>query len=299
MSSRSPAVAKVPLWRTLGESIRQVLGDLKAVGRLGWPPFMILATFAVVWQFTYPARLARTISAPGAAAPNVQAAMLLMLFGIVALFIQAFCYNAFMVSWYRHVLQASGNVRSGGYWPAFWRTLGYYALVLVGFIVSVSVFSFAAGFIAVIGRNVRTPQTIFPWAAGGTIAVGMIIFFACVARASLVFPAAAYGHSLSLRSAWKRMRGNAWRLIAALCLLSAALLAVEAVPALALNGDAILSLISGRAVRVAPQPIPLAITISVIGKFILLLFLALSASVTATFYRELVLGSRDVVDVFA
>src|SRR6185312_14876945 len=43
-----------------------------------------------------------------------------------------------------------------------------------------------------------------------TFALGLVI-----ARCSLVFPAAACGEPLGLRTAWQQMRGNTWRLIGA------------------------------------------------------------------------------------
>src|SRR5438045_288598 len=136
MSSRSTVAIKVPLWRTLGEAIRQVLGDLKAVGRHGWLPFLILSLFGVVAQLAYANGIMRPLSAGVTGAAAIQAAVPIMLLGLISLVVQALCYNAFMVGWYRHVLKAGENIRTGrGYWPAFWRVLGYYMLLVIGLIV--------------------------------------------------------------------------------------------------------------------------------------------------------------------
>ncbi|MGH7126571.1 MAG: hypothetical protein ACREFI_19495, partial [Stellaceae bacterium] len=63
----------------------------------------------------------------------LQVALPIMLLTLAALVVQTLCYNAFMVSWYRHILRPVDEPAL--YWRAFWRSLGYYAPMLVGFIV--------------------------------------------------------------------------------------------------------------------------------------------------------------------
>jgi hypothetical protein len=284
------------------------LGDLRAVGRLGWLPFLILTVFGLVSQFTSVGRFVQASAVSGAAGSNLQAALVVTVFGFVALIVQTLCLNAFMVSWYRHVLKAGENVRSSvGYWPAFWRVFAYYVLLMVGLIVFVSIVTalISVGLIVMtlVNRIAPTPGGSYQLGAragyfGGI--VGAIIFSLCFTRASLVFPAAACGNSLRLRVAWRKMRGNTWRMIAAYFLVIIVYLAIALIPGLTYNSGAFTDLISGRPLRVVPQPIALAIAIRLLSQIILFLFLALSTSLAAIFYRELVLRpGPDVVEVFA
>ncbi|HKX08955.1 MAG TPA: hypothetical protein VJN67_12220 [Stellaceae bacterium] len=298
MSSQQPTVVKVPLWRTLREAIRQVLGDLKAVGRTGWRPFVILAIFGVISQFTLVDRLGAPIGVG-----NLQPPPLFVLFGFVALLLQALCYNGFMVSWYRHILKASENVESGrGYWAAFWRLLGYYALFIVGFFVFIVILSFVGGVVfavsGVIGGAGRLPG-IHAVLVGAISIAGAFFACLCFMRMSLVFPAAAYGRSLGFRLAWRRMRGNTWRLIIVLFLVTIVWLVIEFVPSLMYNRAAMEAVLSGSMPQIAHLPAPVSIAISLVSQFALFLYFAICCSIVAAFYRELVLSPGDVAEVFA
>jgi len=304
MSSRSAVVIKVPLWRTLGEANRQVLGDLKAVGRYGWLPFLILSLFGIAAQVANGIMRTPAVGVTGAAA--IQAALPIMFLGLVSLVVQALCYNAFVVGWYRHVLKAGQNIQTGrGYWPAFWRVLGYYVLLMLGMIVfmSIAVALILVGLTVLTMANwiAPTPDNFSQFGARAGLVggiVGVVAFGLCFTRASLVFPAAAYGNSLGLRMAWRTMRGNTWRMILAYFLVMTVYLAIALIPALTFNTGAFATLISGDSPRAVPQPIALVIAIRLVSQFVLFLFLALSTSLAAIFYRELVLRPHDVVEVF-
>jgi hypothetical protein len=306
MSSRSAAVIKVPLWRTLGEALRQVLGDLKAVGRRGWVPFLILVTFNLVLQLTPIGRFVRAATVSAASGANLQASLSLILFGLVTLVVQMFCYNGFMVSWYRHFLRPSGTGVDRGYWAAFWRVLGNYVLMVIAMIVFLVIVLLlmmigllalsAVGWIAVTPGQAQQSGARIGYI--GSI-VGAVLFGMCFVRFSLVFPAAASGSALGVRASWRKMRGNTWRLITAFLIVTAAYFVIALIPAFTFNSGALVAMISGSTPRVVPQPMILSIALGVVANFFLFLFLALLSSVTAIFYRELVLRPADVVEIFA
>jgi hypothetical protein len=306
MPKQSAAVVKVPLWGALREAIRRVLGDLKAVGKAGWRPFVALTLFGVATQVLYENGFARTVPAGVTGPDALRVALPIMLLVLVALVVQTLTYNAFMVSWYRHLLGSLDSTGSrSGYWRAFWRSLGYYVLTLIGFIVFTAVVSVVIGIVfagVLIAR--RTVPADFtrsmPVATLTGIAIASIVFFMCFARTTLVFPAAACGSSLGFRLAWRKTRGNTWRLIAAILLVTIAYFVVALAFAFATNGAAILSMISGTVPRIpAPQPFMLVFATQLVGRFIVFLFLALTTSIAAIFYRELVLRPGDVAEVFA
>ncbi|MGH7126570.1 MAG: hypothetical protein ACREFI_19490 [Stellaceae bacterium] len=130
----------------------------------------------------------------------------------------------------------------------------------------------------------------------GEATVAALLFFMSFTRVTLVFPAAACGNALDFRMAWRKMRGNTWRLIAAIVLVTVAYFSVELVLALAINGTAILSVLSGATPQITPRPAMLVFTVQLVSRF---LFLALTSSVAAIFYRELVLRPADVAEVFS
>ena len=127
----------------------------------------------------------------------------------------------------------------------------------------------------------------------------MIVFSLIFTRACLVFPAAASGHSLGLRSAWRKLRGNTWRLITAIFVLTIAYIAIASIPTLTFNAEAFSSIISGTRPKIALLPIPLSITIELFSQIMLFISLTLSSSIAGIFYREIVLRPAAVAEVFA
>jgi hypothetical protein len=302
MSGGAAARIKVPLWRSVGEAINQVFGDLKSIVRTGWLPFTILTAFSVVLQFTLVDRLGAPIalSRDGTAAGNLQTPLLFVLFEFVVLFLLVLCYNGFMVSWYRHILGAGETGR--GYWAAYWRVLGYYVLLIIGFFVLVFVLALVGGIVfavsAIVGRG-HGPTGLHALLVGAIVITGT--FFACFlfTRMSLVFPAAAHGKSLGFRLAWRKMRGNTWRLMAALFLVTIVSLLIEVIPGLTYNRGVIEAIMSGTTPQITPLPAPVSIVIGVFGQFALFLYFAIACSIVAIFYRELVRRSTEVAEVFA
>jgi len=295
-------VTKVPLWGTLGEASRQVFGQLLKLARVGWIPFVILTLYGVATQIAYTSGLGPPIAVGGRTAPNLQTSLLLSAIGLVASLLQLFCYCAFIVSWYRTVLQSGENARTGrGYWSAFWRVLGYYLLTFVALVISLIPASILAGIVMVAARTAGPRSSLFgsAWTVG-TIIVAVLCCLLLITRFSLVFPAAAYGDRLGLRASWRRMRGNTWRLIGAFFVITLMLIAIQAIPAFTLNGDAILALFSGRPPQIyVPHP-SVAIGIGLVSRCVQFLYMALSASITAIFYRDLVLRpGPELVEVFA
>jgi hypothetical protein len=302
VSSRSGTVTKVPLWGTLGEANRQVFGHLTTLIRVGWIPFLILTLYNITIQISFTGGLGPPIAVDGRAASNLQTSLLLTAFGLVATLLVLFCYCAFVVGWYRHVLQAGENVRTGrGYWAAFWRVLGYYLLAFVALVIAFIPASIVAGIGMVAARMVgpRSNWLGLTW-TGGAILIAAFCCFLLITRFSLVFPAAAYGNRLGLRASWRRMRGNTWRLVGALLLISIVSFLIQAIPVFTFNGNAILTAFSGRPPQIHEPHPSVAIGIGLASQCVVFLSMALLTSIIAIFYRDLVLRpGPDVVEVFA
>jgi hypothetical protein len=284
MSGRSETVIKVPLARTLGESIRRVFGDLKYVGRIGWRPFVVLILFSTGEELSFRSGLESPLLSGGAAGS--------------AVLVQAICCTAFMVSWYRHLLEAPGT----GFWRAFWRVLGYYALSVVGIYISMVVVAFLMGIglsaWIFLDRISVTPATATQLGQSigyaGSI-VGAVVSSLLLTRISLIFPASASGHSMGFLQAWQKMYGNTWRLTVAFTLVTIPFFALAFGSTFAFKASSSTALMADLGV----QSIVLNIVIGTVLWLILFLFLALTTSVSAIFYRELVQHPTDVAEVFA
>jgi hypothetical protein len=287
MSARTAAKVKVPLWRALKQAIGQVLGDLKAAGRLGWLPFLILLLFSAGQEVVSASGLWAALLVRG----------LLGAFSFLEFTMQALCCTAFVVAWYRHVLQAREDTR--GFWRAFWRVFGYYALLLIGNLLcgGIAEALIRWGALTIVAAASLQTVNAFRVASTATQVVIGAVAIALFTRSSLVFPAVASGRSLSLRQAWRKMRGNTWRLIAALAFVTIPWFTMS-VAVLVFGSHASAQNFSVGLTKVSVGPLILAIGAGGFFRVILLLFLALLCSVVAIFYRELVQRPADEAEVF-
>jgi hypothetical protein len=302
VSSRSGKVTKVPFWGALGEASRQVFGQLTKLVRVGWIPFLILTLSVVATQVAYLSDLGPPIAVDGRVAPNLQTSLLLGAIGLAALLLQLFCYCGFVVSWYRHALQAGEDARTErGYGSAYWRVMGYFLLAALVLVIALIPGSIVGG-IGMAASRMGGPRSLwfgYTW-LGGAVLFGNLCCLLLITRFSLVFPAAAYGNRLGLRASWRRMRGNTWRLIGAFFLIFIVSFAIQVIPTFALNGDAIMAVFSGRPPQFyVPHP-SVAIGMGLASRCVLFLSMALGTSITAIFYRDLVLRpGPEMVEVFA
>jgi hypothetical protein len=147
-------------------------------------------------------------------------------------------------------------------------------------------------FAAVLSAGLTAPDGNDAVAAGKSFLAGLaaLALLLGVTRLSLLFPAAAFGEPLGLGAAWRALRGNTLRLLAASIL--------SALPIVLVTGVLIGQLLA--AAHLGPgevlarnPPVGLLLLTGVIEVVLRLVLVALGASILSGFYRRVVLQRRE------
>ena len=269
---REAARVKMPVGQVATAAYGAVFGRLGLFLDLAWLPLLILLAVELV------PGLAAEYLWPTSPAPAPSRFGVGEFFETVA---ELLCLNAFAVRWYQAMLFRGQRAAPPRAFIAAWaRFVGYGLALYLPIMASTAALS--------------------PWgksSAGddaaqmlvGAAASVIIIASLGVARVSLVFPAAAYGAPMGLSAAWRQMRGNTWRLIAATLLVCAPVFIIVSLMLSGILGAANLKLDQ------LPQPPPpgLFLLSGVVEVVLNFLFFALGASVTAEFYRRIVLDAPN------
>ena len=181
--SAPPRVSQIDVVDQVGRAYRAVFDHVRLVVEMALLPYLIvLAVELVSLLFVHG-------GTPGRIAAALIHALALLLFGAV-----------FLVRWHRFVLL--GETVGGELLPPGWREY-IVAVVKVGALVF-------AGWIVLAGLALLPPffVTVSLSAAGG------VALTLAALRVSLIFPAAAIGQPIGLRTAWDWITGNFWRLFA-------------------------------------------------------------------------------------
>jgi hypothetical protein len=167
----------------VGRAYRAVFDHVQLVVEMALLPYLIvLAVELVSLFFTHGGMIGRI-------AGGLIHGVGLLLFGAV-----------FVVRWHRFVLL--GETVGGELMPPGWREF-----VVAGIKIGAVVF---AGWVVLIGIALLPPFFItIPLTAVGGVALTLAVL-----RVSLIFPAAAIGQPVGLRTAWDWIGGNFWRLFA-------------------------------------------------------------------------------------
>jgi hypothetical protein len=272
---------KVPIDRVAATAYRIVFGRPGRVLEVAWLPVLVFLAVKLlprlISDYFWPDDPAAAAGPPGS---DIAESVIGML-----------CLSAFAVRWHHLVLAADRPLPLRRFLAVWARFLGYsvafYLVILAvtaGVPVALDALSAAitdhpiAGLAELVAENT----------ADGLVAVIALAISLAVARCSLVFPAVVIGQPLGLAGAWRRMRGNTWRFLAATLLVTAPILLLAYV---------ILDLILEGAHLQLPDPpgrLPpdLFLLNGVLDIVLLFLFAALGATVLADFYRRLVLNVR-------
>jgi hypothetical protein len=255
---------KVPVDQVAAAAYRIVFGRLGRVLELAWLPLLVLLTAELVpgliTDYLWPDAFAdATAGMPGIDIAGSIVAML--------------CFSAFAVRWH-HLMLAADRPLPRRRFLAVWARFVAYSLPFYAPIVA------AMTVPAILGAGAV--------AADDVVAIVTIIASLALSRCSLVFPAVVIGQPLGLVAAWRRMRGNTWRFVAATLLVTAPImLAVAVLFDLILMG-AHLQLPDA----LAHPPLGLFLLNGVLDVALPFLFVALGTTVLADFYRRLVLHPR-------
>jgi hypothetical protein len=276
---RAGPTVRVAVWRTIGEAAAIVLARPLGFARLAWLPLAI-GTAAVLLQ----GRLGPTYAAVATALGLYEVPFLLLLVPLECLdwIVSALCLQFFALRW--HQVALSGSTRrwpASVFWPAYLR-FSLYVLVI-----------FFLGYGGILA-GVFLPAAIDVYVAPGTmqqrflyLPLWMHVFNAVtflfvllaglVSRCALLLPAAAAGKPMTVRAAWRGLKGNAWRLRAVLLAFAAALAAWK------------------WAIAKAPMPVLPDWMGAILGaltrEFEYYVVAAFAASALAIFYREIERGS--------
>jgi hypothetical protein len=269
---------KVPIDRVAAAAYRIVFGRLGRVLELAWLPVLVLLAVELV---------------PGLVSdyflPDDTAAASSLAADIAGDAIATICLSAFAVRWLHLVLAADRPLSVKRLVVVWARFLGYslpFCLAIIGAAAGISAVLDAVSSLLA-DRALGEPLT--QNVANAVVAIVALAVFLVLARCSLVFPAVVVGQPLGPIRAWRRMRGNTWRFIAATLLVTAPMvLLVAVIFELILDG----AHLTARDALEHP-PLGLFLLDGVLDVMLSFLLVALGATVLADFYRRLVLHVRS------
>ena len=275
--------------------MKLAFGQPISLVRAAWIPFCAYTAIWLVYEFAvlrgliFSAYLSLGFRVPGW---WVGASItLLMNAGAIA------AYSVFAVAWHRLLAGNDGGLAAVRIWPCLCR-IGAYTTVL-----SIAVAAIGYGLTSIgqwgASSSARSPSdALLSIAVMLCVMAGLLVFGVVLARLSLVFPAAALGQPLQLRTAWQLTRGNTWRLGMAFGLPASGYVAVvtgfqSAVPALFRWTS------SPYVLGVPWVSLERALVVGLSNRLLAYLFFACVGAVAAVAYRELLLRSDRMVEVFA
>ena len=264
---------KVPVATAIVITWRSVFGRLGLVLELGSLPLLVILAALLV-----PALLLRLppVAHLAAAIPQEVAIAGEILDGVIVLL----ALNAFAARWHRHMLLGPTGWPPGAFLRTWLRFIAYTLVIgLAGNALMAGIWY--AG-LADAGQSDAAAAM-----ASAIAAAIMLGFSLAVARISLLFPAAAFGEPLAIAAAWRRMGGNSWRLfLANFAAMLPVILATEII-----LGQLLTAAHLGPADALsANPPLGLVLLSSLVEALLLLILVALGASMLAEFYRRLLPG---------
>ena len=272
---------KVPVWRTAIGSYGFVFGNLDRFLALGW--LLLVITFAV--------NMASGVLADvGAGESRTLADWVTYIVLSAAGWAM---YIVFAVRWHRFfLLDERESVFSDVLGARNWRFIGYTLLLTFAPIVSMLVFLLIGFGITVAGAEsaaavptgaaLEVVGFLFPLAAFILVIVLFIVMF----RFYLVLPATAVDRPLALGEAWGKMRGNTWRFIGALLLVSIPFVILIRIVSAIFGLSQFTGTTSG-----APEPtIGVLVATNAVGALFGFLWTAAGITVLSKFYHHIVGG---------
>jgi hypothetical protein len=268
---------KVPVAAVVVAAWRAVFGRLGMVLELGWLALLVMlaALLLPVLALRY-AVPADFVAANGAALAAGEA--------ILDAGVALVALNAFAVRWHRLMLTGSGRTMPPRLFAGAWLRFILYSLA---FYAAGIAFAAAVWYSGIAAPDATGTIAASANAAAAAAAAALLL---AMARASLLFPAAALGMPLALGAAWRAMRGNIWRLLLASVaaalpivlatgvLLGQLLTAVHLDAADALGGD---------------PPLGFVLLSGVMEVVLRLVLMALGASILSDFYRRIVWQRKE------
>jgi hypothetical protein len=257
---------KVAVGTIVRFAYRTVFGRLGVILDLGW--IMLLALLA--------AQILPDLLVPGR---HASAELEFDVIDVGQAVVTLLSASAFAVRWHQSILVGDPHRQPvAAFFRAWARFLIYGCIVyaLIGAIVGVA---------AVTMSRMANSTATMALVALAAVIVGFAVTLLTV-RCSLVFPAAACGQPLGVGAAWRQLRGNTWRLIFSTILATLPVTVVTSVFTAILLST--LALATPGADLMAQRPLGFTILTGLIASIADMLVVALSASLLAGFYRELV-----------
>lgn len=256
---------KVAIGAIVRFAYRNVFGRLELIPELGW--IMLLALLAVS---ILPDLL---LSASHAAGGDLRIDPRDYVKAAVALL----ALSAFAVRWHQSILLGDPRRQPVAVFFRGWVRFLIYGCILYA-VLGALVAATALGLVRMTGST--TAQALILFAA--TVVAWLVLL--ATARSALLFPAAACDKPIGIRTGWRLMRGNSWRLIWASLLTALPLKLVSFI----LTAVVVALVAPGGTADLVDPPIGFVILLGVIEAVSDMLLAALGASVLSGFYRELV-----------
>jgi hypothetical protein len=197
--SSAPRAHQIDVVDQVGRAYRAVLDHAQLVGEMALLPYLAVVAIVIVEHLVFGATLG--FVAAGSMGAGLIGFALSAIVALIVPMVMMLVFSVFVVRWHRFVLL--GEAVSGGLMPPGWPEF-----VVTAVKVGIALF---VGWLILMVIALLPPHFLtLPLAGLGGVALTLAAL-----RVSLVFPAAAIGRPLPLRTAWDLLAGNFWRLFAA------------------------------------------------------------------------------------
>jgi hypothetical protein len=255
---------KVPVVEVTGGAYRSVFGHLSLLLDIAWLPLLILLAATILPGYL---ELYRGLPGPP---PWAGDQFGLGVENLIEALVSLLCLSAFAVRWYQTLLQPGRQDIAIGIFAGAWIRFLVYIVLL---------YLVAA---ALLAAALVTDTDTAPSYVGPIAGVVVLAVWLATVRCSLVFPATAIGVPLSPVAAWHKMRGNTWRLLGTMLLVSVPVVFVVAL----IFGVIVTGFHIDNFADDAP-PLGLFLLRGVISACANFLVVALNGAALAGFYRRL------------
>jgi hypothetical protein len=218
------APAKLPLWRTIGESFAAWFQNLPELFRIAWIWLLVMAPIIFLFMWWQAPAMMEMMQNARAGRPDPNPGMTLLTQALNGLILMPIL-SSIAVAWHRLLLR--GEHVSGSYFRLDSVVIGYAVLLFV-----LALFPSVPSYLGQIYVAMTQRPGAFEIDAGALVVSSLcsivalvVLIFAC--RLFMVLPAKALGREISFGEAWAATRKNTWRLFWGymICLLPLAVIA--------------------------------------------------------------------------
>jgi len=203
------APAKLPLWRTIGESFGAWFSNLPELIRIAWIWLLIMAPIVFLYMWWQAPIMMELMQNARASRPDPHPGMTLLtqaLNGVILMPI----LSSIAVAWHRLLLRDEHV--SGAYFRLDSVVIGYAVLLFILALVPTVPSYLGQIYVAMTQQPGATTVDIGPVLVSGIFSILALVALIFACRLFMVLPAKALGQEVSFGESWSATRKNTWRL---------------------------------------------------------------------------------------